>query len=191
MRFSDVVRGTRAVRAVALHLPGGTVLRCGVRPLHPEVETPLVTAEARRRATEEGGKAVDGDPIFEGWREVLTVALACVDLDAAEGVPEPFFDGGPDQIRAHLDGAAIRSLYAAQVAYQLECLVFDEGGEVADKLLGLAPDDERLSPQVVAAAFAAELFAYFGQPAHTLTSAQILLWLSLKTKYRRRFGGSP
>jgi hypothetical protein len=187
MRFSQVVRGIRAVWPVVLHLPGRSVVRCGVRPLHPEVEEPLVAAEARQRAGEEGGKATPGDPIFEGWLQVLTLARACVDLDAPEGASEPFFDGGPEQIRAHLDGEAIRQLYRAQVAFQAECLVLDAGGEVADRLLGLAPSDETLSPQVVAAEFAVELLAYFGQPAYTLTSAQIQTWLSLKTKFRTRF----
>lgn len=187
MRFSNVVRGARAVRPVVLHLPAGGVFRCGVRPLHPEVEVPLVVAEARQRAEEEGGKGRAGDPIFEGWLQVLTLARACVDLDAAGGAPEPFFDGGPEQIRAHLDGEAIRRLYRAQVAFQAECLVLDVGGDLADRLLGLQPGDERLSPQVVAAEFPLELFAYYGQPAHTLTSAQIELWLSLKTKFRTRF----
>ena len=190
MRFSDVVRGARAVRPIALRLPGGHVLRCGVRPLHPDVEEPLVTAEARRRAEGEGAQPVAGDAIFEGWLQVLTLARACVDLDAPEDAPEPFFDDGPEQIRAHLDTEAIGRLYHAQVAFQAECLILDEGGEVADRLLGIAPGDETLSPQVVAAAFPVELFTYYGQPAYTLTSAQILLWLSLKGKYRRRFGGS-
>ena len=184
-----MVRGARAVRQVALLLPSGSVLRCGVRPLHPEVEQPVVVAEAGQRAGEEDGKPASGDAIFEGWLHVLTVARACIDLDSPAEAPEPFFDGGPDQIRAHLDGETIRRLYRAQLAFQAECLVLETGGDVADRLLGLAPGDETLSPQVVAAEFPVELSAYFGQPAYTLTSAQILLWLSLKTKYRTRFGG--
>jgi hypothetical protein len=160
-----------------------------VRPLHPDTEAPLVIAEARRRAGEEGGRPEAGDAVFDGWLHALTLARACVDLDAPEGAPAPFFDS-PEQIRAHLDGETIRRLYRAQVAFQAECLVLDPGGDIADRLLGLEPGDEVLSPQVVAAEFATELSAYFWQPPHTLTSAQILLWLSLKTKYRTRFGGS-
>jgi hypothetical protein len=185
--FSDVVRGARAVRPITLRLPGGSVLRCGVRPLHPEVESPLVAAEARRRASDDGGGAAPGDPIFEGWLYALTLSRACIDLDAPEGAPEPFFDGGPEQIRAHLDAETIRQLYRVQAAFQQECLVLDAEGDVADRLLGLEAGAEVLSPQVVAAEFPVELWAYFGQPAYTLTSAQILLWLSLKTKYRARF----
>jgi hypothetical protein len=187
MRFSNVVRGARAVQPISLRLPGGRVLRCGVRPLHPEVEVPLVTAEARRRAGEDGGGAAPGEPIFEGWLYALTLACACIDLDTPDGTPEPFFDGGPEQIRAHLDGETIRQLYRTQVAFQAECLVLDVEGDVADRLLGLDAGAETLSPQVVAAEFPVELSAYFGQPAYSLTSAQILLWLSLKTKYRARF----
>ncbi len=149
-----------------------------------------MVAEASQRASEDGGKAVPGDAIFEAWLHVLTLARACVDLDAPEGASVPFFDGGPDQIRAHLDGEAIRRLYQAQVAFQVECLVLEAGGDVADRLLGLDPEDETLSPQVVAAEYPVELSAYYWQPAHTLTSVQIMLWLSLKTKYRRRFGPS-
>jgi hypothetical protein len=188
MRFSDIVRGARAVRRVAVHLPGGGVLHCGVRPLHPEVEEPLVVDEASRRASDAGGEPTPGDAVFDGWLHAVTLARTCVDLDTAEGTPEPFFDGGPDQIRAHLDGETIRRLYRAQVAFQVECLVLDAGGDLADRLLGVDPEAETLSPQVVAAEFPAELSFYFGQPAYTLTSAQIMLWLSLKAKYRRRFG---
>ncbi len=190
MRFSDVVRGVRAVRPVVLHLPDGGVLRCGVRPLHPEMEEPLVVAAARQRASEEGAKPVASDATFEGWLQVLTLVRACVDIDVPDGAPEPFFDGGPEQIRAHLDGEAIRRLYRAQVAFQAECLVLEAGGDLADKLLDLDPADETLSPQVVAAEFSIDLWTYFGQPAHTLTSAQIMAWLSFKAKYRRRFGGT-
>jgi hypothetical protein len=187
MRFSDVVRGARAVRPVSLRLAGGTVICCGVRPLHPEIEEPVITEEARRRATAEGAKPAAGDAIFEGWVQVLILARACIDLDSAEGSQALFFDGGPDQIRAHLDGEAIRELYRAQCAFQAECLVLDATGETADRLLGREPGDETLSPQVVAAEFAADLYFYFGQHAHTLTSAQIQLWLSLKAQYRKRF----
>ena len=150
-----------------------------------------MAAEARQRTSEDGGRDAPGDPIFEGWLYALTLARACIDLDALDGAPEPFFDGGPEQIRAHLDGETIRQLYRAQVAFQAECLVLDAEGDVADRLLGLDAGAEMLSPQVVAAEFPVELWAYFGQPAYTLTSAQILLWLSLKTKYRARFGQSP
>jgi hypothetical protein len=190
MRFSDVVHGARAVRAVALHLPGGRVLRCGVRPLHPEVEEPVVTAEARQRASDDGAKPHPGDPIFEGWLQALTLARACVDLDAGDGTQQPFFDEGIEQILRHLDRETIRNLYRTQVAFQTECLVLDATGDVDDRLLEVSPGDETLSPQVVAAEFAVELSAYYGQPAHVLTSAQILLWLSLRAKYRKRFASS-
>jgi hypothetical protein len=188
MRFSDVVRGARAVRSVALQLPEGRVLRCGVRPLHPEVEEPLVTAEATQRTTEDGAQPVVGDPIFESWLQVLTLARACVDLDTAEGRQEPFFDEGAEQILRHLDRETIRRLYRTQVAFQAECLILDAAGDIADQLLEHPEGDEVLSPQVVAAEFAVELAAYYGQPAHALTSAQVLLWLALRAKYRKRFG---
>jgi hypothetical protein len=188
VRFSHVVRGARAIRPVALTLPDGRVVRCGVRPLHPDTEEPVLAEDARQRTLEEGGQPRIGDPLFESWIQVLTLARACVDVDAPDDALEPFFDGGVAQIRERLDGDTIRRLYHAQIAFQVECNTLDPGADFADRLLGLEGD--ALSPQVLAAAFAVELFAYYGRPAYTLTSAQILLWMSLKAKYRKRFGPS-
>lgn len=187
MRFSDVVRGSRAVRLVVLTLPDGRVVRCGVRPLHPDTEEVELADEARHRTLEDGGEPRLGDPVFENWVHVLTLVRACVDLDSPEDAREPFFDGGVDQIRARLDSDAIRRLYHAQLAFQVECNALGDGADFAGQLLGLGGDDS-VPPQTLAAAYAVELFAYYGRAAYTLTSAQILLWMSLKAKHRERFG---
>ena len=187
MHFSDVVKGARAVRPISLALPDGTLVRCGLRALHPDIDEPEILDEARARTVEEGGKPSVGDPLFEHWVHVLTLARACVDLDSPEDARELFFDGGVDQIRARLDTETLKRVYHAQLGFQVECSALGTGADFADRLLGLEGEDI-LSPQVLAATYAVELFAYYGRAAYTLTTAQVLLWMSLKAKHRQRFG---
>src|SRR5690606_27729676 len=104
MKFSDIQKGTRAVKDVKFRLgnaPVPTTLavtdgipddeyahRVGLRVLTGE-ETAQIYANARRDAFAAGvTKWLDSDPLCRLYEMAHTVAIACVDPDNSS---EPFF----------------------------------------------------------------------------------------------------
>jgi hypothetical protein len=117
MKFSDVLRGTRATRDVVLPIWGQDV-PLAVRPLNG-LETSMVLERGRAFAVAKGvSDPKDGDRLYDLGLMAHTLAIACVDR---EGTEKPFFDGGVEQILEALDADRIVLLYEAQQALQDEC----------------------------------------------------------------------
>lgn len=117
MRFSDIAKGTRAVKAITLPM-GGVEHPLAVRPLTGGEEGD-VEARAVAYALGKGSKApVVGDRLYDLGRMTATLALGCVCSDAPT---LPFFDGGVEQILEGLDADRIALLYEQHQAWQDEC----------------------------------------------------------------------
>ena len=117
MRFSDIAKGTLATKAVTLPF-GGEEHPLAVRPLSG-AEQGDTFAAARAYALSKGvADPKPGDRLYDLGLMVATLALGCV---TAEDAAKPFFDGGQDQILAHLDADRIALLYERHQAWQDEC----------------------------------------------------------------------
>ena len=99
-KFKDRQQGTRARKAIVLPLPGavfndetgqweGPSDTLDVRAIRPDEHTEIV-ANARKFAIENGLEDPrDGDELYERGRWLHTLAIACVDHDAAADDPNP------------------------------------------------------------------------------------------------------
>lgn len=108
-KFSDVVEGVRARKPIKLPLPGalvngetgeweGPTAALDVRVLHDDEYTEVVKG-ARAFAIANGLEAPeDGDALFEQGKMLHTLAITCVDAASPKDAPEPYFDGGWEQI---------------------------------------------------------------------------------------------
>lgn len=109
-KFSEVAAGVRARRSVLLPLPGavvdgesgtwiGPTQKLDIRALnegeHGEVLS-LALAYAKSKGID---RPDDGDALYERGKMLHTLVLACIDSDSAPNNPQPFFDGGLDQIQ--------------------------------------------------------------------------------------------
>jgi hypothetical protein len=117
-KFSQIARGTRALKVIDLPLPDGVTAKCAVRPLLGSEEAAILTA-ARAYAKDRGvDDPRDGNPIYELGFWVHTLVHGCVDADDAAA---PFFDGGVEQILGALDRDRIALMFEQQQAWQDEC----------------------------------------------------------------------
>jgi hypothetical protein len=117
MRFSDIAKGTLATKAITLPLHGAEH-PLAVRPLNG-AEQGDTFAAARAYAVSKGvAEPKPGDRLYDLGLMAATIALGCVCSDDAT---KPFFDGGQDQILAHLDADRIALLYEQHQAWQDEC----------------------------------------------------------------------
>ena len=103
-KFSDVVQGTRARKAIKLPLPGahvddetgqwvGPVVELLVRPLREDEYTEVLKV-ARTFAVKNGlAEPGDGDPLYEQGKMTQTLALACLDIESPDNEAMLFFDG--------------------------------------------------------------------------------------------------
>ena len=62
-----------------------------------------------------------GNDLYEFGIKQFTLLYACVDHDSPEDRPEPFFDGGIDQIRERFDSERIAFLFELQQEFQERC----------------------------------------------------------------------
>src|SRR5512145_2634901 len=108
MKASQLARGYLATKTVELPLcrPTGTdgapgaapVVTVGLRPLEPGEEG-QVYARALSYARALGvPDAKDGDELVEYGKALHRCLLGAVDADSPRGRPEPFFDGGLEQL---------------------------------------------------------------------------------------------
>lgn len=113
MKFSELEKGTRAIKVVSFrlgnaplvegHKPGDPIpedefaVRVGLRIMTGE-ELARVYKEARAAAFAAGCKEwLDSDPVCRLYDQAYTIAVACVDPDS-QGQSEPFFDRGVQQV---------------------------------------------------------------------------------------------
>src|SRR6266566_8978362 len=120
-KFSKVVLGKRAEKEVSLpSVDGGDETYPAVmRPLDGlEEEDALVRARARAIA-----KGIEnpklGEPIYDMALMVETIAVSVLDIESPKDNREPFFDEGPEQVRAY-GREAISYIYQLQQTWQDE-----------------------------------------------------------------------
>lgn len=140
MRFSEIAKGTRAVKRVKFRLANGpapsvepgqappddpSTVEVGVRVLTGE-ETATVYYRAQEAARAKGVDTWDGDrEVCRLFLYVHSLVLGCVDPDSPEGgEPRPFFDSA-EQILASPDLGTdnIAFLYEQLEAWQDECSI--------------------------------------------------------------------
>ena len=142
-KFSDVAAGARARRSIRLPLPGaqldaesgawlGPTAALDVRVLRNDEHTDILRdalAFARKRGLE---TPEDGDPLYEQGKMLHTLAVACIDCDSPKDAPQPYFDGGWEQIHASevLSPEVLHYLYLQQQIFQ---------DEVSPLLKGMSP----------------------------------------------------
>jgi len=130
-KYSAVVQGPRARKTIDLPRPGavvdmetgewrGPTIKLDVRPLRGD-EYDQVLADAKKYAEKLGATdPVEGDELFERGRLLHTLAIACVDKDSPADAPQPFFDGGVEQILTsdELTPEVLAYLYEHQQLWQ-------------------------------------------------------------------------
>lgn len=121
MKFSQArVEPPRTAPATIATVTGAEML-CKVRHLMADQEA-AVLVDARTFAKARGVEDPrPDDPLYLFGMMVSTVLRGFLDADAPEGEPEPFFDGGVEQILRHLDQDRIAYLWAVQGAFQDKC----------------------------------------------------------------------
>lgn len=148
MRFSTIAKGTLATKPVTLPM-GDTEYPLAVRPLNGmESGDALERAAAYAKGKGVANPAV-GDRLYDLGLMVHTIAIGCV---CADDATLPFFDGGAEQILAHLDADRIAYLYEQHQAWQDECGVRANGitgGDFILKVMEVAnarADEDPLAP---------------------------------------------
>lgn len=117
MKFSQIVKGKRAVKPISFPMSDGVEATCVVRPLlgYEDVE---VLEKAREFAIAKGvAEPEDGNPIYERGRWVNTLLLGCCDQEAPE---EPYFESA-DQILSNLGLDHIALVFELHQVWQDEC----------------------------------------------------------------------
>jgi hypothetical protein len=125
VKFSDVVRGTRARKRVSIDI-GGDPVEIDLRPLNVAEEAGVLE-RARAFAKASGVDAPrEGDPIYDLALATEIIAIGCVDPESSETDPKPFFDVGASQIRASKLLSREHVLYLAelQAIHQEACSPF-------------------------------------------------------------------
>lgn len=132
-KFSEVAAGTRARRAIKLPLPGaqvdgetgewlGPTDTLDIRVLRDDEYTDVLEralAFAKKRGLE---KPEDGDAIYERGKMLHTLVLACIDWESPKEAPEPYFNGGWEQIHTSeaMTPEVVGYLFLQQQLYQDE-----------------------------------------------------------------------
>lgn len=117
-KFSAIKRGQRNIKPTCFRTLDGEEAKCGLKFLGIDGEE-VALERAIVYAVSRGGKAVDGDPLYELGKAIHLVEIAATDLDDPTGAT-PFFDGGLDQIRQGLDTERIFLLKELQRTHQEE-----------------------------------------------------------------------
>lgn len=117
MRFSQLTKGTRAVKRVAFPMLDGTQVECAVRPLLG-VEDVEVIAAARAFAMSHGvAEPTERDDLYQRGKWASTLLKGCVDPDA----PDVAFFSSVEEILENLDVDRIALLVEQQQQWQDEC----------------------------------------------------------------------
>ena len=132
-KFSEVAAGTRARRRIKLPLPGaqvdtetggwvGPTAELDVRVLRDDEYSEvlaLALAFAKKRGLE---NPEDGDALYERGKMLHTLAVACLDMASPVEAPEPYFDGGWEQITKSecMTPEVVGYLYLQQQLFQDE-----------------------------------------------------------------------
>lgn len=123
MKFSQIIRGTRARKTVTIEgidTPEGAPIPIDVRPLNG-LEQAETLAKARAFAESRGVKEPrDGEPIYDLGKQVYTLLLACLDHESPGDAPRPFF-ASADEILEGLDRDRRSYLYELQEMWEDEC----------------------------------------------------------------------
>jgi len=129
-RYGQIKKGVRARKRIELPMMDGSVVACDVVPLLSSGDAEIL-AGARAFAIARGvAEPKDGEPLYELGRWVHTIALGCVDPDSPAHAPQPFFDGGVEQIldpKDGLDRDRIALLYVEQELWQDQCAPSPKG----------------------------------------------------------------
>ena len=146
MRFSDITKGIRAVRAITLPI-GGVEHPLAVRPLNGGEQGDALAA-AVAYAESKGVKAPkEGDRLYDLGLMVATVVMGCV---CADDHAATFF-ASPEEVLAGLDADRIALLYEQHQDWQDTCgarATKQTGGEWYAKVLEVAnavADEDPLS----------------------------------------------
>ncbi len=122
MRFSAILKGTRARRTVTIDGiadESGKLVPIDVRALNG-IEQGEVLSKARAYAIEKGVKdPKDGEPIYDLGKQVHTLLLACLDSDSPADAPRPFFATAADVLELTRDHRCY--LYEHQEAWEDWC----------------------------------------------------------------------
>lgn len=120
MKFSGIIKGTRAERDV--DLPGfevdGKPVRALMRALNGTEEADVLRAATEFAVRKGAAEPKPGDPLFDLSVMAHTLAIACLDPDSSPRVP--FFDGGAPQVLDELPRETIVYLYERQETWQSE-----------------------------------------------------------------------
>ncbi len=155
MKYSNWIQGTRAIRKVPLPLtsrpaPGVTDVpelenppdapMVGIRVMTPG-EAVSVLEGAEEFAKSRGAlEAKPGNPIYEYGIALHTVVLAAVDPDSDPKRPEPFFDGGMQQILDSQDIGQDGVLYLAEIQRRWQAMCGPQATELSVQQLNEAVD---------------------------------------------------
>jgi hypothetical protein len=129
MKASDVRRGDAQFKRVELELVGdGGRVEVGLAPLRPGQESEVFArarAYAKKKAAEAGNpehEPQEGDEVYEFAKSLFRCLIGVVDADSDPKRPEPFFDGGLQQIEemGELMADGVLALARRHVAYQDE-----------------------------------------------------------------------
>ena len=116
MKFSQIVKGTRATRDVDFTIWGATA-RCAVRPM-TGLEEGDAMAAGRAYAVSKGiADPKPTDRVYEIGVMVHTLAVACIDPDNHDAL----YFSSAGEILENLDTDRIAYLYEAQQLFQDEC----------------------------------------------------------------------
>lgn len=116
-KLSQIAKGARARKPVTFTLLDGTEVTAAMRPLDGDDHAEVLAAATEAVKGIEAQKP-EALPAFKFAEAIETVARAFVDPDSDAAKPEPFFDGGPEDVRKHLDRDRIFWLYEQHTQFQ-------------------------------------------------------------------------
>ena len=120
MKFSQIVKGIRAEKAIEIPIQGGDAVPAIVRPLSA-IEACDVVAQATAFAKAKGvPDASYGHPVFDSAIWAHTLLLATLDKDSPKNAREPFF-ASAEEILKDFDTDALAAMHTHQAIWQEEC----------------------------------------------------------------------
>lgn len=124
MKFSNILKGTRAERVVELpgHTkPDGAPVTIALRPLTGAEEKQVLEA-ALTDARAAGVTAPrPGEQLYDLAVMAHTLVLGCLDPESPPETRAPFFDAGAEHLLANLNAETIGYLFERHDQWQSEC----------------------------------------------------------------------
>jgi len=139
-KFSDVTAGTYARRTIELDINGRRE-KIDLRILTPDEEASVISG-ATAYAKEYGAEKMQpGEGLFDLGLWIHTAAVACIDNESSIDRPEPYFNGGPEQIRRSklITRSHLAYIYENQEAWQTECSPYERVMDDAALMARIAP----------------------------------------------------